>query len=216
MSYKRPSRIRTNNGWRRPEVPPSEMGFLFRADRAEATNDWVLRCLAFEGDFARGFDWPIDTDGHIQAPASGVDTNERGIQCWFSPLVSWPQFEILRNDPPDLEMFVAPFLAISFCHCKNVPLVREPISPKLKTKRERKYGWTPDAWHTLRIEPMRMQLNAAGAEGVGGLKRALHIMRGHFKDYREGRGLFGKQHGIWWWDFPLSNSPHRHQYNIRP
>lgn len=27
----------------------------------------------------------------------------------------------------------------------------------------------------------------------------LHLVRGHFKDYEEGKGLFGKLHGRWWW-----------------
>ena len=54
----------------------------------------------------------------------------------------------------------------------------------------------------------------ARAKDPAGLKRALHICRGHFKDYREGRGLFAKTHGIWWWDFRLTDSSHRHWYEI--
>ena len=42
---------------------------------------------------------------------------------------------------------------------------------------------------------MRRQLAEAGANEPGGLKRSLHIMRGHFKNYRDGRGLFGKIRG---------------------
>jgi hypothetical protein len=61
---------------------------------------------------------------------------------------------------------------------------------------------------------MCKQLDAAGAKDPGGLPRALHIMRGHFKDYREGRGLFGKVHGMWWWDFRLTDSSHPHRYQI--
>jgi hypothetical protein len=31
-------------------------------------------------------------------------------------------------------------------------------------------------------------------------RRAVHIRRGHFKAYTRGRGLFGRYHGVFWWD----------------
>ena len=30
------------------------------------------------------------------------------------------------------------------------------------------------------------------------MTRAMHICRGHFKDYRQGKGLFGRYHQLVW------------------
>jgi hypothetical protein len=52
-----------------------------------------------------------------------------------------------------------------------------------------------------------------------GLKRALHICRGHFKDYTK-RGLFGKIHGVFWWSEHLAGALQRglvkKEYSVRP
>lgn len=53
---------------------------------------------------------------------------------------------------------------------------------------------------------MKKVLASEGGAESTGIKRALHIARGHFSDYREGRGLFGKHHGIYWWDPQLRGS----------
>jgi hypothetical protein len=91
-------------------------------------------------------------------------------------------------------------LTLSFLHCRNVAIVDNPVPPKLAKKyRERHGGRQPVAFKTLVIEPLKKVLKSAGAEQKGvGLAQAMHICRGHFKDYREGRGLFGKYHQIVW------------------
>jgi hypothetical protein len=205
MSYKRPPRMRTKQGWERPKGPTSiELGYLCTGDRDEAIGGWTLTIMAFGPNVMCSYRWRIDTQGQLLREGNLV-----------TPPLKWPEGYIL--DPSrqgDLESIAVPLLAICFCHCKNIPLVREPVPTKVKTKRDSAHGWSPDAWHTLQIEPMRKQLNAAGASEPGGLKRALHIMRGHFKDYRDGRGLFGKTHGTWWWNFRLTDSHHLHRYEI--
>ena len=35
----------------------------------------------------------------------------------------------------------------------------------------------------------------------------MHICRGHFKDFREGTGLFGKLKGMYWWNQQLRGAP---------
>lgn len=90
---------------------------------------------------------------------------------------------------------------VSLMHCKNVELVeRDPYAGLPKSLR--KHGKRPLVrYHTLEIEPMRKVLRDEGGMGPNGegLKQALHICRGHFKDYRQ-RGLFGKLKGLYWWD----------------
>ena len=30
------------------------------------------------------------------------------------------------------------------------------------------------------------------------------------------RGIFGKVHGMWWWDFRVTDAGHQHRYDIDP
>lgn len=90
-----------------------------------------------------------------------------------------------------------PLLTISFMHCKNVTLV-EKAPPKGAGKRNR-YG-PRIRYHVLEIEPMKKILKSEGQSEKTGLKLALHICRGHFKDFSKGKGLFGRHKGMFWWD----------------
>lgn len=89
-------------------------------------------------------------------------------------------------------------LAVSFMHCKNVgqPLVEPP--PKLSRAHERRHGQPLVKYYTLQIDPMREVLKREGGSEQHGLKKALHICRGHFATYREERPLFGRVAGTVW------------------
>jgi hypothetical protein len=90
-------------------------------------------------------------------------------------------------------------LAISFLHCKNVQLVDHAVDRKLaKRYRERHGGTAPTGYKTLVIEPLKAILRGEGRAHEHGLAKAMHICCGHFKDYREGRGLFGKYKQLVW------------------
>lgn len=88
------------------------------------------------------------------------------------------------------------WLAISFLHCKNVT-----IDPRgVGLNRGKRVRHEPNfRYHVLVIEPMKKILKTEGRSDEVGLKRALHICRGHFKDFRE-TGLFGKFRDIYWWN----------------
>jgi hypothetical protein len=91
-------------------------------------------------------------------------------------------------------------LALSFLHCKNV-IVKTDSPSQRQQKRRVKDGRMPMvAFHTLVIKPMQTILQHEGEIGAVGLARALHICRGHFKDFTKGRGLFGRSKGLYWWD----------------
>lgn len=88
-------------------------------------------------------------------------------------------------------------LAISLMHCKNV--AHETVSPSEQATRayKKKIGKEPVSYHVLKIEPFKSAMRSAGSEKTG-LKQAMHICRGHFKDYTKS-GLFGKLQGVYWW-----------------
>lgn len=100
----------------------------------------------------------------------------------------------------------AQLLAISFLHCRNVTMHERTHAPaESKARAEAIQARAAQGerpffrYHVLNIEPVRKVLADAGARPGGeGVKRALHIARGHFADYSNGRGLFGKYHGIVW------------------
>ena len=91
------------------------------------------------------------------------------------------------------------FFALSLMNAKNVSLVDAPLPLKVAAKRGRS-GKTVLSFKTLHIEPMKARARSEATTGESHLRRALHICRGHFKDFREGPGLFGKYKGLYWWD----------------
>jgi hypothetical protein len=52
---------------------------------------------------------------------------------------------------------------------------------------------------------MRKVIRRTAEEHKVEMHQALHICRGHFKDYRQ-HGLFGKLKAIFWWDQALRGS----------
>lgn len=109
-------------------------------------------------------------------------------------------------------------LALSFCHCKNVDVNQRDHRPT-RSERRRKEGPVEDKFYTLEIKPMSKILDHAVQDGdPNGLAKALHICRGHFKQYR-GRGLFGKHNGLFWWNMHQRGSTAlgkiEKEYNVR-
>lgn len=88
--------------------------------------------------------------------------------------------------------------AVAFMHCKNVAL--DAVEPDGCLNRERrKAGLKPFLrYHTINIEPIKKVLKTEGNIETDGLKKALHICRGHFATYTEDRPLFGHTVGTVW------------------
>jgi hypothetical protein len=95
--------------------------------------------------------------------------------------------------------------AVSLMHCKNVCLREEKPNPKLSKAGEQRGHPPLLRYQVLEIEPMKKILKTDGQAATEGLKRALHICRGHFKDYRQS-GLFGKHKDVFWWDMAARGS----------
>jgi hypothetical protein len=108
--------------------------------------------------------------------APGTDDLVRSLMTWYHP----------------------GFLAVSFLHCKNVTVVENAEPKPLAKKYHAKHGIAPTGYKTLVIEPLKQILRTEGKSESVGIKRSMHICRGHFKDYREGRGLFGKYKMLVW------------------
>ena len=85
-------------------------------------------------------------------------------------------------------------------HCRNVKVVEGVPPPKLSKKHEKKSGRPLVHYHVLKIDHMKTVLEREGKASTEGLKKALHICRGHFATYgQDGKGLlFGKHAGRYW------------------
>lgn len=118
------------------------------------------------------------------------------------------------------QSFSEVFLALSFCHCRNVKIRPENIPAPLQKKRVRNNRVPVEKFYTIQIEPVKKVLATEGSISEVGLKRALHICRGHFADYTEGKGLFGKHRGVYWLPQHLRGDPRagiiRKDYEVKP
>lgn len=99
---------------------------------------------------------------------------------------------------------------LAFMHCENVEEVELPPSPPVIRKRKNHDEARPRKpeirYKTLTVTPPRAaQQRGPGAGEQGGKSageaepKALHFVRGHFKDYSV-KGLFGKYKKVYWWD----------------
>lgn len=95
-------------------------------------------------------------------------------------------------------LFAVPLMALSFMNCKNV--VMQSVEPDAGINKERKKaGLDPFLrYHTINIEPMKAVLRTEGGIEANGLKKALHIVRGHFATYSPEKPLFGHFSGTVW------------------
>lgn len=87
---------------------------------------------------------------------------------------------------------------LSFAHCKNVTTVDHATPPKVAAKRRKAGKPVGVTYKTLVIDGMKEVLRTEGAVEKNGLKKALHICRGHFATYTEDKPLFGKITGTFW------------------
>jgi hypothetical protein len=111
----------------------------------------------------------------------------------FGPEQAGATFQI---DSSDWESFIGHQVgALAACfallNCRNV--VRKTVSPDAKLQRARKKS------NKLPLYSFST-LAVAGFGVKGAVPRAIHWVRGHFKEYTPERPLFGKIAGLFWWE----------------
>lgn len=111
------------------------------------------------------------------------------------------QHSWLRTEKGMVEQFHPIAIAMTvfaFMNCKNV--IRrdetESLAPSAKWIRRQKAPQIK--YHVLDINPMKEVLRTEGGIEENGLKKALHICRGHFATYTEEKPLFGHFVGTVW------------------
>jgi hypothetical protein len=183
------------------EVANAHTGFLVfgaLAENAKGENipenaKWILVAEQF-------VDYGQSADPQIIGPhGSWTLAIDAAGQLIGNPwLQSWAGDEHAEMMQAHLSWLHPTLLAVSFMHCRNVSVADNPVPPKLARRYEERHGFAPTPYKTLVIEPLKAILRTEGKSGEHGAAHAMHICRGHFKDYREGKGLFGKYHQMVW------------------
>ncbi len=143
---------------------------------------------------------PLNNDGGVIPIAEGDERISFAVQSVNTvrgiPIMESGEFQVSLLSVP----LPALLMAISFMHCRNVKVMAEQPPEKLSKKYERKTGRPLLKYRLLQIDHMKQVLEREGGASSQGLKKALHICRGHFKHYgRDGKGLlFGKHAATVW------------------
>jgi hypothetical protein len=100
-------------------------------------------------------------------------------------------------------------MAISFMHVKNASMLRQaPVTPLTKNQRKKAKKNPPTSrYYVLKIDAIERASGGSGGGGGPHGEASLHIVRGHFADYSNGAGLFGKYKGRYWVSSHLRGNP---------
>lgn len=147
-------------------------------------------------------------------------TINNGVK-WEASFKGNKEYKFIQQDMEHISSLINPvFLAISFCHCKNISITSDPYLPKLNKSRIKKGKLPFFRFNRLLIDPMKQILKNKGNSEKTGLKRALHICRGHFVTYTQEAPLFGRVTGTFWKPMHLRGNKKEgvviKEYNIKP
>lgn len=170
----------------RSSAPPSRNG-VYAISTGSAEDGWLSLLSIW-------VDCPAERREPVEAGRAVVPISQDGLMDWEKTHMLTPY------SVEGLWSLLFPYcLGVSFTHCRNVELTESPVPEAVRKKRQKR-GKRSTVFKTLEISPMRAVLHDASSNPKAGLKKRLHICRGHFKDYRNGRGLFGKYRGMFWWE----------------
>lgn len=136
----------------------------------------------------------LDKNGSVLAGDDGTAYVRIMDNDYLEATKNWHVSNIM-----DYETIVV-LATLNFMNCRNVEIVDNPPSRQVRRRCEQKGEPLPVTYKTLVIRPNLRRRKEIQQTGGFAQERALHIVRGHFKDYTKGRGLGrGGGHGVWWW-----------------
>ena len=96
---------------------------------------------------------------------------------------------------------------LAMMNCKNIMLLAHK-APEAFQKARSKSGKKPFvSYHTVHVDLDKTPRQIASPSLPGdGTTQRLHKKRGHMKDYRRGKGLFGRYKGVWFWGDTIAGS----------
>lgn len=179
--------------WRESIPTATNVGVLVdRAPQPNGVAGWIIQCSVWLGRANDVVVLPIDM--HVTVDGEGVPDWDR-LSTEAQPWVDDAEIDEQAADRM-LSVFMqsigVALVAFRFMHCKNVTLA-EHQQPRAERRREERAGNPPLVrYRTIDIAPAVRRLSVEGSVEQVGVGRALHLCRGHFADYTDGAGLFGK------------------------
>ena len=210
IEYKLPTRIHSEIGDSTGFDLDGRVGWLiFGTPRDQVVGEnipenakWILIGELF-------IDYGFRRDGSMVGPHGTmfVPVDEKGAVIEKPGMMSFASDELAELMRLHIGWWNPALLAICFMHCKNVLVESEPVHEKhAKTVARKNNGIQPVRFKRLIIEPLKAILRREGGSDTHGVAHAMHICRGHLKDYREGKGLFGKYHQVVWHQMTVRGS----------
>lgn len=145
--------------------------------------------------------YPVGSDGQLE---SFPDGNDYQVETFEKPHFEPGEEDRLKYVDMMRALLFAPWMALSFMHCKNVTLEKSPPTPlALQKNRQRRGLSSLSRYHIIKIEPSSVKTKNTNPSNMGNAEsgKSLHICRGHFKRYGPQWGtklLFGKYEGRFW------------------
>lgn len=218
METRAPKTYLTSEGVKEGPGPfPNAWGFIVQAFEAGSTefDQWILGIPPERRNDVR---WLVDYELVLErrkgkvvrsfvAWKTAIQENGEILTENGDPYIGVTSTHPLSPDPEQIKefadmyasMMLAPiFLAITFMHCKNVQLVENTPPAKASKRHKRECGYPLFSYRTIVVEPIKKIL-ASSSKGSTDIKMALHICRGHFKNF-DLKPLFGKHKGMYWWE----------------
>lgn len=180
---------------------PHRWGALMVPHRADDSKEWSIECFIVEQPRK---DSRAVMTGYLRVRAD--ETGSPRSNEFIEGQIFLPVDDEIGKEKyfaAMLELVKPLFLAVSFMHCKNVPLHTVEPPAKLVRAHKRRGNVAPVTYRTINIEPFRQHARRV----ISGrpitdseAKRALHLMRGHFKTFNQEKPLLGKHTGTFWWN----------------
>lgn len=97
--------------------------------------------------------------------------------------------------------------ALSMLNCQNITTDEHHAPEAFQRSRVKNKKRPLVSYHTIRVDLSKTPRSIAADELPGsGPSPRRHVKRGHMKDYRKNKGLFGKYKGVWYWGPQLVGS----------
>jgi hypothetical protein len=153
---------------------------------------------------------PPVIEGKLDGPSSEEWRTQKTKGCfWVLSLAKdirkmsagWAAYYSSQEEKFWLPLLQPCLMAVCFMHVKNVVVQRVTPPRAVQKKALKRHGRGLCNYHVLQIRPFKKVLEATGNIGETGIRRALHICKGHFSFYGDkwahGK-LFGKYEGAIW------------------